>query len=136
MGHVIIFTALYERSCEAYRGKADPSGTYTLDLDGSGPLESTPVTCSQTGNTTTHTHTQRHTNTHRRAHTHTHTHSPLLPVNMHTRIRVSMENLTLGPSVWDQVLYTVRHTHTHDTHTHTTTHTQPPPHTHTPTHTT
>ncbi|XP_031415052.1 contactin-associated protein-like 5 [Clupea harengus] len=39
---------LYERSCEAYRGKADPSGTYTLDLDGSGPLESTPVTCSQT----------------------------------------------------------------------------------------
>ncbi|XP_062384556.1 contactin-associated protein-like 5 [Sardina pilchardus] len=39
---------LYERSCEAYRDKADPSGRYTLDLDGSGPLESTAVTCSQT----------------------------------------------------------------------------------------
>ena len=39
-------------------------------------------------------------------------------------IRVSMENLTLGPSVWDQVVYTVRHTHTH-THAHTHTHTLP-----------
>ncbi|KAL2087594.1 hypothetical protein ACEWY4_016422 [Coilia grayii] len=39
---------LYEQSCEAYRDKADPTGAYTLDLDGSGPLESMPVTCSQT----------------------------------------------------------------------------------------
>ncbi|KAK2868852.1 hypothetical protein Q7C36_000723 [Tachysurus vachellii] len=37
---------IYERSCEAYRNKASPSGIFTIDPDGSGPLDHTLVNCT------------------------------------------------------------------------------------------
>uniref|UniRef100_A0AAY5EIU1 Contactin associated protein family member 5 like n=1 Tax=Electrophorus electricus TaxID=8005 RepID=A0AAY5EIU1_ELEEL len=40
------FAAIYERSCEAYRKTGSPSGMFTVDPDGSGPLENTRVNCS------------------------------------------------------------------------------------------
>lgn len=42
-------TAIYERSCEAYRNTASPSGVFTIDPDGSGPLEHTKVNCTIAG---------------------------------------------------------------------------------------
>uniref|UniRef100_A0AAY5E8E6 Contactin associated protein family member 5 like n=1 Tax=Electrophorus electricus TaxID=8005 RepID=A0AAY5E8E6_ELEEL len=38
--------SIYERSCEAYRKTGSPSGMFTVDPDGSGPLENTRVNCS------------------------------------------------------------------------------------------
>ncbi|KAI5101809.1 contactin-associated protein-like 5 isoform X1, partial [Silurus meridionalis] len=43
---------IYERSCEAYRNTASPSGVFTIDPDGSGPLESTQVNCTTRGDQT------------------------------------------------------------------------------------
>ncbi|XP_066503685.1 contactin-associated protein-like 5 [Hoplias malabaricus] len=38
--------SIYERSCEAYRKTGSPSGVFTVDPDGSGPLEHTQVNCT------------------------------------------------------------------------------------------
>ncbi|XP_030626504.1 contactin-associated protein-like 5 [Chanos chanos] len=38
--------SIYERSCEAYRKTGSPSGLFSIDPDGSGPLEHTQVNCS------------------------------------------------------------------------------------------
>uniref|UniRef100_A0AAR2M5A1 Contactin associated protein-like 5a n=1 Tax=Pygocentrus nattereri TaxID=42514 RepID=A0AAR2M5A1_PYGNA len=37
---------IYERSCEAYRKTGSPAGIFTVDPDGSGPLEHTHVNCT------------------------------------------------------------------------------------------
>ncbi|XP_036443090.1 LOW QUALITY PROTEIN: contactin-associated protein-like 5 [Colossoma macropomum] len=37
---------IYERSCEAYRKTGSPAGVFTVDPDGSGPLEHTQVNCT------------------------------------------------------------------------------------------
>uniref|UniRef100_A0AAY4DAE9 Contactin associated protein-like 5a n=1 Tax=Denticeps clupeoides TaxID=299321 RepID=A0AAY4DAE9_9TELE len=39
---------IYRQSCEAYWKTGRPSGTYSIDVDGSGPLEPTLVNCSMT----------------------------------------------------------------------------------------
>ncbi|XP_062868407.1 contactin-associated protein-like 5 [Trichomycterus rosablanca] len=38
--------SIYERSCEAYRKSGSPSGVFTIDPDGSGPLQHTQVNCT------------------------------------------------------------------------------------------
>ncbi|KAA0707578.1 Contactin-associated protein-like 5 [Triplophysa tibetana] len=38
--------SIYERSCEAFRKTGSQSGVFTIDLDGSGPLEHTQVNCT------------------------------------------------------------------------------------------
>ncbi|XP_051532109.1 contactin-associated protein-like 5 isoform X1 [Myxocyprinus asiaticus] len=40
--------SIYERSCEAFRKTGSKSGVFTIDLDGSGPLEHTQVNCTVT----------------------------------------------------------------------------------------
>ncbi|XP_065097094.1 contactin-associated protein-like 5 [Paramisgurnus dabryanus] len=37
---------IYERSCQAFRKTGSQSGLFTIDLDGSGPLEHTQVNCT------------------------------------------------------------------------------------------
>lgn len=46
------FSAIYERSCEAFRKTGSQSGVFTIDLDGSGPLEYTQVNCTVAGTLT------------------------------------------------------------------------------------
>jgi len=43
------FSAIYERSCEAFRKTGSQSSVFTIDLDGSGPLEHTQVNCTMAG---------------------------------------------------------------------------------------
>uniref|UniRef100_A0A8C2H0Y8 Contactin associated protein-like 5 like n=1 Tax=Cyprinus carpio TaxID=7962 RepID=A0A8C2H0Y8_CYPCA len=39
-------SSIYERSCEAFRKTGSQSSVFTIDLDGSGPLEHTQVNCT------------------------------------------------------------------------------------------
>ncbi|KAI2659090.1 Contactin-associated protein-like 4 [Labeo rohita] len=41
--------SIYERSCEAFRKTGSQSSVFTIDLDGSGPLEHTQVNCTVAG---------------------------------------------------------------------------------------
>uniref|UniRef100_A0AAQ4NVV2 Contactin associated protein-like 5a n=1 Tax=Gasterosteus aculeatus aculeatus TaxID=481459 RepID=A0AAQ4NVV2_GASAC len=45
---VLLFQAIYESSCEAYRLIGSSSGFYSIDPDGSGPLGPTQVYCNMT----------------------------------------------------------------------------------------
>lgn len=45
----LLFPAIYESSCEAYKLIGSSSGFYAIDPDGSGPLGPTQVYCNMTG---------------------------------------------------------------------------------------
>ncbi|XP_054514160.1 contactin-associated protein-like 3 isoform X9 [Pan troglodytes] len=47
-GDTYYFGALYEQSCEAHKHRGNPSGLYSIDADGSGPLGPFLVYCNMT----------------------------------------------------------------------------------------
>lgn len=54
------FSAIYERSCEAFRKTGSQSSVFTIDLDGSGPLEHTQVNCTMAGDWSNYTYPALH----------------------------------------------------------------------------
>lgn len=57
--YIFSSSAVYEKSCEAYKHQGNTSGLYYIDVDGSGPIKSQLIYCNMTGKP--HARTRAHT---------------------------------------------------------------------------